>query len=454
MSWKQIRSGMVFAVVAVALFPGLAAADITSLAVTPNPANAGYPVTVTVDATPDCSQVHIEFGDGQRTDLSSSQGWPQSVQHTYALPAGTKTITASGVAPSTCAPKSATLTVVQGSGQIQGLTVPAQAKENEQLTITLNGIGFCDQVDLDYGDGQPHGVPSNFVFPYTFLHTYRQRGTVTLKATGGGRCQGQATATLMIGEGDLIAIPGTPTRLDPPLSRLCQIVDCTGSPPPPVPSTPLITEVRGTVTPGGRIVVIGSGFGTKPGKLYISGIFGGTVWRELEDLSWQDNLVEATVPEITGVPDRSATLQLVRGDRYLMSNQMSVSFTAAREIMTLPMDAVQVVSCSNADWRNTCNVPIARYESFGPLSIEGGHSGWFFGARGSDAYSVALKNGWVFDHMWKGVTGFLGSASDPKGFAPGTASAALVVEWEYGFMGDVVYLTDIVVRGPKGVPYQ
>jgi len=195
----------------------------------------------------------------------------------------------------------------------------------------------------------------------------------------------------------------------------------------------------------GRVYVSGSGFGTATGAVRL--IFSSGQSVQLTNLIWDYNLVNGIIPaDIYGVPDQSAAVQLVTWENA-ESNKWPVAFTAARRVEFLPASAVQGVSCSASDNRNWCRI--------GPHGFDGFHTGWIFGSSGSDTYTVTLKNGWVLHSATKlSVGGFNGNASGPEGFAPGSASAKLVMDWSYGVVGNVGYGTEIYVIGPAGVPFQ
>lgn len=115
---------VIFAFMTLAVLTTEAAAQVTGLTITPNPAQVGSVVTITVNATA-CMDVEVDLGEGTPIHLFSSGGWPQSVQHTYGLPVGgttwTRYIGASGKWPATCLNQlSASLTLVPAFTLLQG----------------------------------------------------------------------------------------------------------------------------------------------------------------------------------------------------------------------------------------------------------------------------------------------------------------------------------------------
>ena len=94
MSKERSMALVVLAFVTLAVLTTEAAAQVTGLTVTPNPAIAGSPVTITVHAT-NCTEVRLYFGDGTSTTIISSGSWPQSITHSY-VNTGTKNLHAEG----------------------------------------------------------------------------------------------------------------------------------------------------------------------------------------------------------------------------------------------------------------------------------------------------------------------------------------------------------------------
>jgi len=96
------------------------------------------------------------------------------------------------------------------------------------------------------------------------------------------------------------------------------------------------------------------------------------------------------------------------------------------------------------------------------LGLGGYHaSGWGLGGNsGLDQFDLLtpLKNGWVFDSgsaTWLSKVGDVSQASeDPNTTsAAGTPNPVLGVHWYVGNCGAIIYSGDMIITGPRGVPY-
>lgn len=216
---------------------GLAPA-ITITSVSPNPANPGQLVSITIlsgsflavpPAT--CGTISVAFGDGQSTGWTVPGtpvgagllcGGSTNVTHAYTTP-GAYTITAANAnyPPS---PATAPVTI---SGPTpppaSGLTVsPSPGRVGEPVTVsgTLPAAALLCRYQLSYGDGSTPdelGVclpadPRNFC-TFTRPHTFAQPGTFTITLSGtGARCPPPVTTTVAINPREEITLPpGTVT---------------------------------------------------------------------------------------------------------------------------------------------------------------------------------------------------------------------------------------------------
>jgi len=216
-------------------------------------------------------------------------------------------------------------------------------------------------------------------------------------------------------------------------------------PPPRITSVLPFSSIR----PGGGVIIQGTDFENQPGELHLVGDFpDGHL--TLTGLQWGNTFAAGVIPNVFGVTDQQAYLQIVtrRGQE---SNFVPASFVAARDIRVLPHSALTVLNCGSGELFSSCGVAgsnhtVDGYHASGP----GLNSG-----EGRDVLVCQLKNGWTFDHYeWKYQNGILGG---PFGAAPdpaGSGNINLSIAWFYDVFGSAEYSLDVVITGPLGVPFQ
>jgi hypothetical protein len=218
-----------------------------------------------------------------------------------------------------------------------------------------------------------------------------------------------------------------------------------------MPGPPLITSVFpfSVIQPNGGVIIQGQNFGSQPGQFLIVGNFPGGQMA-LTNLQWGDNFAAGVIPWVAGVPDQQAVLQIVTQDGQ-PSNQVPVTFTAARTVALLPGTAVTPVECGQGG-SDLCYIAGDQ----DPFTVAGAHGTLFWpgGSSGDDVYNVNLANGWVFDHYeWLAQDGINGG---PFGLAPDPdelPAFTIDVNWSYGFFGNSNYELAIYVVGPIGMPF-
>jgi hypothetical protein len=221
---------------------------------------------------------------------------------------------------------------------------------------------------------------------------------------------------------------------------------------------PYVEKPKGSLTPGGMIVLGGSCLGASQGELRMYGEFpNGMV--QLQIQMWADGGVAAVVPaDLTGVLDQKATLRIVRSDGQ-SSNPRDFDFIATRQTQTVPAELVRFTTC--ADFANDCVNQSAYHVSYTGDDYTAGVMG------GTDIWVAAVGNGWMLQAL-NIVDAFGGVTA--SGFDQGPGNAAqiafawggtqlssttshgffdLIGETEYTYLAS--YSFSITAVGPAGV---
>ena len=353
-------------------------------------------------------------------------------------------------------------------------TSPASPQQGGPVTVKLLGTGNCKNLDLSWGDGTldlQYNPNFNLAFTIPTQHTYQNPGPYKIEIKNVAGCQGKGlskTITVAFTAGGNTG--GATAAGGGIIFNLCAKINCASL----FPHIDYVVA-SSNFTPGGNIVVVGSGFGNSPGGLHMVG-YGPLIPFKLPDnnvpgiLSWKDTLIVATIPTaITGVVDQPVALYVLTANNAKSNYSLSVPFTAAREVRMIPFGdpAVSIVACgtdSNLDecnnWRDPDDSELGTPGFLGSgHTVFGNHMncwGCFGDDTGQDTYQVNVANGWLLDQMY-----FTALPSDP-----GEASAELVtslppgantwqpsVSWMVTSGDFVHYSVDVYIVGPKGVPY-
>jgi hypothetical protein len=225
--------------------------------------------------------------------------------------------------------------------------------------------------------------------------------------------------------------------------------------PPPGPAVPEITEIVGAVTPGAALEIRGKNFGYD-GQVLLKGLPQGIVVLPLDPgylFPWLQDSIAVVVPDITGVDDLPATIQ-VDVKNGLGSLEKPVSFLATDEIVDNP--PATLISCSEDATDNRCDA-LMGYWSFSGMHVE--DTLWEVDALGCDQWTFTLHNGWTvyWSHM--------GGSNNPDGsvgitFYPAVGSTHY--EWQAcwrvngagPYSGNTAMYTGLLtIKGHKGVPW-
>jgi len=249
---------------------------------------------------------------------------------------------------------------------------------------------------------------------------------------------------------------------------------------------PKIAQADSPITPGGYVVIQGSGFGQQRGELYLTGLWEHPVGDSLAAVKsvkltvpiggegwdfWQPGFVLGFVPDsITQVGDQPVKLRIKTKDNK-WSNEYPVNFRATREVKLLPYTdpAVKPMgpdTCgtdSNFDVCNNWGDPDdggGFYYSCGQTFFGYHYNVWAAPENdtGIDTFEITLKNGWVFDSMpmpWMvNVDPGQGLAVGPSGFPQGKKYWKPQVQWTVTANDSLCHGADISVAGPIGVPWK
>jgi len=104
---------------------------------------------------------------------------------------------------------------------------------------------------------------------------------------------------------------------------------------------PSVAHAKGSITPGGYVVVEGLCLGTS-GIIRLAGTFSGG-WLDLGVQNWDATSITAAIPAVSGVYDQTVQLQVIAGRQS--ANMLDLQFTATREIAPLPAHFITNVSC-------------------------------------------------------------------------------------------------------------
>ncbi len=227
----------------------------------------------------------------------------------------------------------------------------------------------------------------------------------------------------------IVRLPGGATSLLPisrqvvAVAKRAPAVDLTTVP--VCARSPLqIDNVDGAVTPGGTLTIHGSCLGSAKGGADLLGDFPGGALH-LAVTAWGDNVVTASVPAVTGVPDLPVRLRLsgisqpvartalIKGQQVaiapnptaIFSDPVSMRFTATRETTTLWATNLENLSCGRGALAPNISADLCFTAAIGYWTLYGNeHSGVHVRPAGSndageDIWRMRVPAGWRFDHI-------------------------------------------------------
>jgi PKD domain len=340
----------------------------------------------------------------------------------------------------------------RAQGTITGVMInPSPACVNAEVTARVQGTGSCQDVRLTFDfQNLPVETALNPTFPVNFTHTYTAAGTYDIRAgSQDPNCSGSAQKTL--------EVKNCTPQIDAEMVQA--FLDS---------MRPKIKGGLGLVQPGNPfpILIWGEKFGSTTGKIFLEGQFG-TV--QLPILEWGSDgkFASANIPAgICGVPDHQASIWIQTASGWI-SNKWPANFTAARDVLPLPRNEMQVISCSPESSKDCCNSQCDPDDNdyfaacISPSSSICGYHMQPWGAigddEGTDTYRVDISGGsWVIEG-WS----FQVSADPDEAWAqfqPGNAFQEKIADFNIPWMvssnDSVTYDSVIFISGPCGTSHK
>ncbi len=369
----------------------------------------------------------------------------------------------------------ATPLTAEADGAITGLEVSPSGPVTPGTTVAIRikGAAVCEEVLLDFGDGNQQtyssasgslGTLVQYAFPIETSHLYCTPGTFHIQAKPKKGCVGEGSVSLTVqGQGCFDALFDAlqkATMKAPALAPGAALAFVK-------PSITGLTD-GSNITPSGSVGIKGHGFGNEQGTKQV---FLGDLrkynsptpnQRELKVFpnGWTDTQIVATIPSnIAEVMDQTASLYIRDGDQW--SSPYPVKFKATKDMRLLPASDVQVLRCSDYGDDSWCNgvqfVKPLGLCSFGPVVL-GGCGGTMSGYHwtcvgssfGTDSFVASLKNGWSIDHT--DVTRAAGATVSATPIGPGGLDVK--VQWNNQGLSASDYCVSVSIVGPKGVPHK
>ena len=251
----------------------------------------------------------------------------------------------------------------------------------------------------------------------------------------------------------------------------------------------------GAVTPTGTLYIKGMRFGRTKGKVELqvsvpsnkhfyvpkgtpsrAGTRKGKKRIQLNVQSWSDSRIKVQIPLIAGVPDHSASFQIITANG-VGSMGRKVRYYATRRKATLKYgEKVTSINCSNGANESYCldkhAGTLAAFEGVcfygGPKRKDKTITAWHLNCHGAvdwddgtDRYTIKLKNNWVVEEI---TWGWKRSSSSEKLRLPsakaltkkhkGASSMTIKVPWEVSPGPDwLAYWISVRIQGPVGISY-
>ena len=240
---------------------------------------------------------------------------------------------------------------------------------------------------------------------------------------------------------------------------------------------PTISKV-GAVRPGRSLTILGANFGIRGRvKLYLANPQSKTFHLRIE--KWGSRKIRAEIPDnMSGFFDHQAKIQ-VFNFKGVGGIARKVPFYAVRENIVLSQrhPAVQVQHCSNSGNDNYCNgqrtnngqsCPVTFTNRVKEATIYVRHVNCdILGKdKGTDRFSISLKNGWVFKRLVPFQYKNLENAVTPEnrialtlmsGRAEkylGTSDWSPTIPWKVGpAPGQIELGYKVTIQGPRGIPF-
>jgi len=226
--------------------------------------------------------------------------------------------------------------------------------------------------------------------------------------------------------------------------RVNRIVkDCNTNP-------PVISRLRGTLTPNGLIAIDGECLGANSGQLRLLGVFpNGALPITIHE--WAYDHILGMVPDVAGVNDQPVRIQAATATN-VAARVLDGVFVARRERVQIPGGLIRNIYCPHED---SCS---AQTGSNGIVSAFGYHHATNF-VSDHDTWQSQLPAGWAFDYL--NVAAGHGQATYGGGWDNGPPNfVRFNINWAEQCEGGGLFIDDlcwaayevvIYASGPAGV---
>lgn len=333
-------------------------------------------------------------------------------------------------------------------GKITTVTVnPNSAPVGQSVGISIKGVGFCESLQVLYGDGQKTVHSINFLGGKSLdlTHTYAAPGTKNILAQGTKACVGGASAQVQINakpggnnrdnnadpsknEGRFVPMAGDDRRGRSPADKKAQrgatetkfSVEKKNNDLMKFlrPKIQAISSQPGPhVRPGADLHITGIAFGDQKGSVYIHGTFNNSPRKVSTIKSWTDTKIVAQVPPnwggaIGGVCGWTIEVE-VRSAKNVASHKAGMVWAAQHRELSWKDPAVTVTQCGYDGNIDMCNGNrqlqgcfITTFSHDGKadpkLTLHGLHFNCAATTEddtGTDKYAINLPPGWKFDKL-------------------------------------------------------
>ena len=222
---------------------------------------------------------------------------------------------------------------------------------------------------------------------------------------------------------------------------------------------------------GATFIINGCRFGDTPGTVRLHAPASGIDFT-LGTIEWHDDYIFLKVEApLTGIQNQPSVLQVstAAGATSDLFDVMVWAQRSTQKVASRPNSNVLNGSCAETTDFDQC-VSLFKDPQFQVVDHSLGGIHWsrccFNGVSGTDRYQLSLKNGWTLLY----VGGFddrslttcsstfgndPGKVDTPTGFTVGSAATTIEVNWWVDAnCSEAMYVLDVVVAGPLGVPIE
>jgi hypothetical protein len=228
------------------------------------------------------------------------------------------------------------------------------------------------------------------------------------------------------------------------------------------------------ITVGSVSIIHGCHLGESPGTVQLRAPGSGTEFK-MTPVYWHDSYIEVSMEDMTGIMDQPSVLQVTLPSGTT-SNTIDVLVKAHRDVVLIaarPNSNVLTADCADTTNYDKC-VSLFKDPQFQQVDHSIGGLHWsaccFNGVSDTDHYFISLKNGWVLGGGNSFPVSLLdgstitcnppyaddkGHVDFPTGFTVGAAVTTVDVHWSVeANCSEALYFLDMLIEGPKGVPFE